>query len=162
MVFGSAPLLSMPFYFRLICVDRPRGKSPGGRTAVSTPTLQAPLDPASIGPASRYIHETRESLLAYNIEELAVLRFSIILTARWEAFDCETGGRRAELREELAILRKHYGDRIDDIAMTFGVEAAMHAKDEVERTVVVPRDLKTIEIQNFDEEEESCNGDFQV
>src|ERR1700691_6230459 len=108
---------------------------------VSTQILYAPLDVAMAGPASIYIRETRAELLTYETEELAALRFSIILTARWEASDSETPDRRAELRADLALLRKHYGDKIDEIAMTFGVEQAMKAKEEVERTVVVPCEM---------------------
>jgi hypothetical protein len=111
---------------------------------MSTQVLHAPLDLANIGPASRYIRETRIEMLEYESEELAALRFSIILTARWAASDDEVPGRRAELRGELAQLRKHYGDKIDEIAMTFGVQQAIHTADEVERTVVVPLELKPI------------------
>jgi hypothetical protein len=128
---------------------------------VSIQSLQAPLDPASINPAARYVRESREALLAYDIEELAVLRFSIILTARWEASGSEEPDRRAELRSELAILRKHYGDKIDEIAMTFGVVAGMNAKEEVERTVVVPRDMKLTAIASGCEEE-VADSDFEV
>lgn len=127
---------------------------------MSTLTLQAPLDPSLIGPASRYIRESREALLAYDIEELAVLRFSIILTARWEASDQECPERRAELRNELALLRRHFGDKVDDIAMTFGVAAAMNAKEEVERTVYVPRDTALPQEIQFKEVEEGTEGDF--
>jgi len=111
---------------------------------VSTQLLHAPLDLATIGPASRYIRETREELLAYETEEIAAVRFSIILTARWAASDEETPERRAELRSELELLRKHYGDKIDEIAMTFGVQQAMETQNEVERTVVVPVEVKPI------------------
>ncbi len=91
---------------------------------MSTQLLHAPLDLATIGPASRYIRETRDELLTYETEELAAVRFSIILTARWAASDDETPEHRAELRSELALLRKHYGDKVDEIAMTFGVQQA--------------------------------------
>jgi hypothetical protein len=40
------------------------------------------------------------------------------------------------------LLRKHYGDKIDEIAMTFGVQQAIETRDEVERTVVVPVEVK--------------------
>ncbi len=106
--------------------------------------LHAPLDTATISPAFRYIRETREVLLAYETEELAALRFSIILTARWEASNDEAPERRAELRDELAFLRKHYGDKVDEIAMTYGIQQAMETKEEVERTIIVPRDIKPI------------------
>lgn len=111
---------------------------------MSTQLLHAPLDLAAIGPASRYIRETSIELLEYETEELAALRFSIILTARWAASEDESRERRAELRDELAVLRKHYGDKIDEIAMTFGVHQAIETQNQVERTVVVPRDLKPL------------------
>lgn len=106
--------------------------------------LHAPLDQANIGPASRYILEAREALLAYETEELAALRCSIILTARWEASEDESPERRVELKDELALLRRHYDDKIDEIAMTFGVTQAMKTKVEIERTVIVPRETKPI------------------
>lgn len=127
---------------------------------MSTQTLQAPLDPNLMGPASCYVRESRNALLAYEIEELAVLRFSIILTARWESSDREDRAHRAELRGELALLRKHFGDKVDEIAMTFGVDAAMKAKEEVERTVVVPVDAALPGEVRFIEVEESAEGDY--
>ena len=111
---------------------------------MSTQLLHAPLDLAANGPASRYIRETSIELLDYETEELAALRFSIILTARWAGSEDEPPERRAELREELVLLRQHYGDKIDEIAMTFGVQKAMEAQNQVERTVIVPRDVKPI------------------
>ena len=122
---------------------------------MSTQILHAPLDTANIGPASRHIRETRDVLLAYNAEELAALRFSIILTARWEASSDEHPERRAELCDELALLRKHYGDKVDEIAMTFGIQQAMKTKEEVERTVIVPRETTppTMETDNGE-----CDG----
>jgi len=104
-----------------------------------------------MGPASRYVRESREAMLTYDVEELAALRFSIILTARWEASDDEDPQQRAELRADLSLLRRHYDDKIDEIAMTYGVDEAMKAKDHVERTVVVPRDLKPLSIQHYEE-----------
>lgn len=115
---------------------------------MSTQTLLAPLDLALMNPASRYLHESREHMLIYQTEELAALRFSIILTARWEASGDEEPSRRAELRSELAMLRKYYGDKIDDIAMTFGVEQAMKAKQEVERSVTLPSEVKVSGMPN--------------
>jgi hypothetical protein len=95
-----------------------------------------------MNPATRYMRESREYMLTYQTEELAALRFSIILTARWEASGDEDPARRAELRSELLMLRKYYGDKIDDIAMTFGVEQAMKVKQEVERSVTLPSEVK--------------------
>ena len=123
---------------------------------MSTPTLHPPLAITAIGPTSPYEFETPAALLACDTDELSALRFSIILTARWAASDSETPERRGELRADLAQLRKHYGDKIDEIAMTFGVDQAMKAKEEVERTVVVPRDTAAWETpseggEEFDE-----------
>jgi hypothetical protein len=112
---------------------------------VSTHTLYAPLDLTTIGSASRHVSERREALLADDTEELGTLRFAIILTSRWADSDSESPDHRAELRADLVLLRKHYSDKIDEIAMTFGVEQAMKAKEEVERTVVVPRDIASWE-----------------
>jgi hypothetical protein len=126
---------------------------------VSTELLHAPLHSSLMGPASRYVKETREAILAYETEELAALRFSIILTARWEASDDEDPQERAELRADLSLLRRHFGDKIDEIAMTFGVEEAMKAKDEVERTVVVPRDMKPLPIQREEEVSSEESGE---
>jgi len=111
---------------------------------MSTQVLHAPLDLANIGPASRYIREMSVELLDHEKELLAALRFSIILTARWVASEDDTLGRRAELRGELKLLRNHYDDKIDEIAMTFGVQRAIETQNEVERTVIVPIELKPI------------------
>ena len=108
------------------------------------------LDAVSIGPASRCAHEKHESLLAANTEELAGLRFSIILTAKWEVSACADAERRDELRSELAGLRRRYSQKIDEIAMTFGVQNAMKAKDEVERTVAIPLGMKPLMTQGED------------
>jgi len=98
-------------------------------------------------------------MLAYETEELAALRFSIILTARWEASDDEDPQQRAELRADLSLLRRHFDDKIDDMAMTFGVEEAMKAKDRVDRTIVVPHDLKPLNIQRHEEVSSEESGD---
>jgi hypothetical protein len=114
-----------------------------------------------MGPASRSIKESREAMLAYETEQLAALRFSIILTARWEASDDEDPQQRAELRADLSLLRRHFGDKIDEIAMTFGVEEAMKAKDEVERAVVVPRDMKPLIIHREEQLHSEDSGDTE-
>jgi hypothetical protein len=90
------------------------------------------------GPATRFVQEQREQLFASEMEELAGLRFSIIITAKWEASGEEDQQRREELRLELEDLRGRYLDKIDRIAMTFGVSRAMQAKEEVERNVTMP------------------------
>lgn len=123
--------------------------------------LQLSLDPSMIGPASRYIHESRDKQLSGVVEELAILRFCIILTARWESSENEDLEQRAQLRSELVVLRKQYGDKIDEIAMDFGVSHAMTVKEEVERNVILPRDVKVTGMPVH------CNGevadsDFEV
>jgi hypothetical protein len=125
---------------------------------MSAQILHAPLDEAAMEPATIYIRETRDELLAYEKDELAALRFSIILTARWEHSGRETPDRRAELGADLALLRNHYEDKIDEIAMTFGVEQAMKVKAEVERTVFVPREVKPM--GSMADEEEIGNEEF--
>ncbi len=108
----------------------------------------------SMGPGSRYVHEKRELLLANAREELLSLRFSIIVTAKWEraASEEDDEDRRDELRSELAGLRRQYAGKIDEIAMTFGVHSAMKAKEEVERRVTIPRgtNQSTPRRENFD------------
>jgi hypothetical protein len=96
------------------------------------------LDAVSIGSASRYAHRKQEDLIAARTDELASLRFSIVLTAKWEASAGDDVERRNELRAELVDLRRQYSQKIDEIAMTFGIQNAMNAKDEVERTVALP------------------------
>jgi hypothetical protein len=90
------------------------------------------------GPATRFIEEKQEQLLAADVEALAGLRFSIVLTAKWEGDRDEDPGRRKELRAELESLRARYFDKIDHIAMTFGVAIAMQVKEDVERHVTLP------------------------
>jgi hypothetical protein len=99
----------------------------------------AVVDRLSLSPGTAYAGEDQEVTLASAIEELVRLRFCIILTARWEAGENEDADRRTELRSELADLRALYFDQVDEIAMTFGVQQAMDAKEEVERNVIVPR-----------------------
>ena len=99
-------------------------------TSVST----AILDATSNGPPA----QCGEESLAASIEELARLRFSIVLTANWEAHGSEDALSRKELRDDLDQLRALYFEKIDRIAMTFGVQQAMDAKDEVERRITVP------------------------
>lgn len=101
----------------------------------------AVLDTAALIPATLYARLKRESNFAAFLEELAGLRFSIVLLARWEASDHVDPENRTELRHELARLRALYFDTIDEMAMVFGVQQAMDAQKEVERTVDVPRDM---------------------
>lgn len=100
------------------------------------------LDPISISPAARFVREKHESSLATNTEELAGLRFSIILTTLWEASINVDADHRNDLRNELAGLRHSYSQKVDEIAMTFGVDSAMKAQTQVERTIAIPLGMK--------------------
>lgn len=95
----------------------------------------------SIGPASRFAQEKQQESLTASIDELAGLRFSILLTARWEASDAIDLDRRSDLRAELADLRRLYFDKLDEIAMTFGVDHAINARESVESAVTVPVEM---------------------
>jgi len=99
------------------------------------------LGVASIYPGLLNAREQQGNRLAASTQELAGLRFSIILTARWVASASEEIERRNELRTELEELRRRYSEKIDEIAMTFGVQNAIDAKENVERTVTVPSGL---------------------
>ncbi len=96
------------------------------------------LDAASIDHDSRRALQKQENLLALRIEELASLRFTIILTAKWETSASEDMEQRSDLRADLVVLRREYSHKIDEIAMTCGVQQAINAKEEVERTVSLP------------------------
>jgi hypothetical protein len=104
---------------------------------VSTEILHATLHLWISGSGARFAHQTREALLGGAIEQLAELRGSILLTAECEADAGHEPRRRAELRRDLEQLRRSYRARIDSIAMSFGVDAAMKAKEKVERTVTL-------------------------
>jgi hypothetical protein len=104
--------------------------------------MSAPaLDMAAIVPAAVYARLRRESNLAAITQDLAGLRFSIILLARWEASRKVDAASLNALRRELAQLRALYFEKIDDLAMTFGVQQAMETQHSVERSVNVPRSM---------------------
>src|ERR1039457_2214684 len=96
-----------------------KGRAPG-RNIMPTHLF----DSVSIGCGSWYAQEKRGNLLAAGTNELASLRFSIILTARWETAAGEDLERRNELRAELADLRREYSQKVDYLAMTFGIQSA--------------------------------------
>jgi hypothetical protein len=101
----------------------------------------AVLDTAALIPASLRARLKREPNFAAFLQELTGLRFSIVLLARWQASDSVAEENRAELRGELAHLRKLYFETIDEMAMTFGVQHAIDAQKQVESTVQVPRNM---------------------
>ena len=104
-----------------------------------------------IDPDSCCIRDVREAMLTFEIEALAALRYSILLTIRWENLGGESPEQRAELRADLALLRRQYGDKIDEIAMVFGVDAAMRTKENVERTVLAPGELSPLLFERTEE-----------
>jgi hypothetical protein len=104
-------------------------------------TLTETLDPSIAGPASRYILEQNNAGLSDAVEQLAGMRFSILLSAKWENAGVLSDQARTELRDELRQIRSQYDDKIDEIAMTFGVQAAMDAKAGVERAVAIPKNM---------------------
>jgi hypothetical protein len=99
------------------------------------------LDTAANCPASRQKWERQENLIA-DTEELAGLRLSILIAARCAGSGSLPAGDRAHLRAERAHLLELFFVKIDQIAMTFGVQNAMDAQAEVERTVSIPRRAK--------------------
>jgi hypothetical protein len=96
---------------------------------------------AAIVPAAVHVRLKRETNLSAMTQELAGLRFSIILLARWEAARSVDETTLADLREELAQLRLQYFKTIDELAMAFGVQQAMETRQSVERSVIVPKNL---------------------
>jgi len=99
------------------------------------------FDAVTVSPTFLQVQGSRENQLATKTSELAGLRFSIILTARWESEVERDLERKDELRVELDELRYQYSEKIDEIAMHFGVQSAMDAKEEVERTIAIPLDM---------------------
>jgi hypothetical protein len=112
------------------------------------------LDAAPSSHALIHTESEREYLLAVAREELASLRFATILTARWEAAAQKDVARRNEMRADLKTLRRNYSDKIDEIAMKFGVQDAMVAQREVERSVFVPKFEDAPELA--DEDNDPC------
>ncbi len=98
-------------------------------------------DPSIAGPASRYALERRQVSISDAVEQLAGLRFAIVLSARWESSGILSGQARTELRDELRQLRSRYSDKIDEIAMSYSVQAAIDAQEGVERKVKVPKNM---------------------
>ena len=98
---------------------------------MSQALLDAPARNVSVFPDPRHN-------LAALTENMAELRFQILLTARWERSHQLGGDERKVLRGDLARLNKQYSDKIDEIAMRFGVQQAMKAQKEVEHRVQLP------------------------
>lgn len=71
-------------------------------------------------------------------DKMAELRYLILITARWEGSDSVGRAKRTVMRNDLVRLRKEYANRIDEIAMNYGVQQAMDAQRDVERRVQLP------------------------
>ncbi len=112
-----------------------------------------PVETAAIVPAAVFVRLKRETNLAAMTQELAGLRFSIILLARWEASRSVEAANLAELRRELDELRALYFDKIDALAMSFGVQQAMETRASVERSVVVPRGMTPPHVRQQEQEQ---------
>jgi hypothetical protein len=118
-------------------------RSIGRENAMTAATLESPAPAAP--------HTEIEGVnLTFATEELARLRFAILLTARWEASETEDPEHRKELLAELSDLRRLYYDRIDEVAMAFGVAQAMKTKAEIERSVVLPSQTRSAEPARVD------------
>jgi hypothetical protein len=109
--------------------------------AMPAPPPTSPFDTAALVPAAVFARLKRETNLAAITQELSGLRFSIILLARWEAARTLTAANMAELRRELKEMRRLYNEKIDAMAMTFGVQQAMETQATVERSIMVPRSM---------------------
>ena len=94
-----------------------------------------------IDPDSRYAYDDAEALLAGSTDQLARLRFTIILVARWEPSSGVTSHRRKEMRTELTRLRNLYLGMVDELAMAYGVHQALMTRNYVECTVCVPKGM---------------------
>ena len=92
-----------------------------------------------IDPDSRYAYDDAEALLAGSTDQLARLRFTTILVARWEPSSGVTSHRRKEMRTELTRLRNLYLGMVDELAMAYGVHHALMTRNYVERTVCIPK-----------------------
>lgn len=101
---------------------------------MSTATLHPPTAPV----------ETTPQNLATATEKLAALRFFILLTARREGLESADPEASEHMHNDLVWLRAQYFDMIDDIAMRYGVQQAMDAKQAVEHEVSVPRDWPSV------------------
>ena len=99
--------------------------------------------------------KSQRSSLTVWVDKLADLRFSIILTARFASSPEQDPERREQLRARLVRLRRQYLDKIDEIAMQFGVQEAMDAKADIEGRVVLPREIgmsESLRQEQFDAE----------
>lgn len=84
--------------------------------------------------------ETSEVLLSDATVELARLRLSLVAKMQWRSHGLGSPSHAyAAQRAEVRRLRSQYFEKIDEIAMRFGVQAAMNAQDAVERKLASSR-----------------------
>jgi hypothetical protein len=102
-------------------------------------TLTVAVHPSIAGSAPLIDLDRRQASLSGVVEQLAGLRFSILLSGKWLGSVVLTGQARTELLDELRQLRLRYSNKIDEIAINYGVQAAIEAQEGVERQVTVPR-----------------------
>lgn len=102
------------------------------------------LDMSTFDPVIRFVENTPEARLAAEIEELASLRSFIVLKARWDASGYLDKAHRAELCDELQEVRWLYAQKLDAIAMDFGVAQAIQARKDVERSIAVPQGVPSV------------------
>jgi hypothetical protein len=88
--------------------------------------------------AHQCFFDEQEARLAAKTGELAGLRLSVLLTAKWESEEGAGSDSREQLHSELNSFRSQYFDKIDEIAMTFGIQKAIEAKRDVERSIELP------------------------
>jgi hypothetical protein len=93
---------------------------------------------SSTDPVIECVFDREEAQYAAKTGELAGLRLSVLLTAKWESEEDAGTDSREQLRAELDHFRNLYFDKIDEIAMTFGIQKAMDAKRNVEHSVELP------------------------
>ncbi|MGH9605440.1 MAG: hypothetical protein ACRD3N_07050 [Terracidiphilus sp.] len=106
---------------------------------------------SSTGPRAPRADEVNHIGLGVATEALARLRFAVLLTARWEAAETDDAERRKELLAELTDLRRLYHDKVDEIAMSFGVAEAMKSQAEVERAVALQPEPRSPEPARIDD-----------
>jgi len=113
--------------------------------------------------SKKHATHSPEETLAASIETLAHLRYSVVLTASWEVFGDRDALRRRELHEDLERLHALYFDKIDRIAMAYGVQRAMDAKEDVERRITVPHSIRPA-VWSIEEGEMAASeyGEFDI
>ncbi len=97
--------------------------------------------------------EASEALLSDATVELAHLRLLLVAKMQWRPHGVGSPSHAyAAQRAEVRRLRNRYFEKIDEIAMRFGVQAAMNAQDEVERTLASSRTASECMHQDAEDE----------